>query len=160
MTAVGTNWVPGITPSGTRYLTEETFTTLKNMLNSSDPGDHVMAQQILIQIDVQLSIFYIWLLSKDNRVNRMVNCRTKAGRAFRDAANLFGIAYLDEREFGAHLIDKGWMTPEIFIRLKPGIQKDAKKHNRHNQFYDFSIELKGELKHLDESDELIRLKNL
>lgn len=117
MNAVSKSAVPGL---GTTVLTEETFLVLKNMLDSTDPGDHVMAQQILVRINVRESILWIWLLAmNERRAPRMINARSKAGREFRDQSNLYGISYCNTTEFGKFLVDRGWMTPELFMTLKP-----------------------------------------
>ncbi len=137
-------------------LNEEKYRRLDSMFSSKDPGDHKMGQLILNEVNVQESIYWIWLLTR-RHVNRMVNLRTKDSRALRDACEIFKLSYSKETEFGNWLIKKGWMTPEIFSKLKPGIQGETKNHIRDHEFFDFSIELKQDKKYLDSTDTLTRL---
>lgn len=140
----------------TTILTEETFERLKSMLESKDEGNHKMAQLIINQLDVRANIYDIWRLAKNN-ASKMVNLRTKASRAFRDECNLFGLCYANVREFAVWLESKGWLNPELYQRLCLPIKKHINKNHSH-PFYEFSIEIKPEYKHLDPSDQLTKLK--
>jgi len=140
-------------------IDEELYERLYGMFGSSDEGDHKMGQLILNKQDVQRSIYYIWKLARKYS-SRLVNLRTKDSRAFRDATDLFTLAYARETEFGNHLIRKGWMTPEIFGKIKGIIRDDIQNKTRNDEFYEFSIELKEETKHLDPDDELTKVSDI
>ena len=140
-------------------IDEELYERLYGMFGSSDEGDHKMGQLILNKQDVQKSIYYIWKLARKYS-SRLVNLRTKDSRAFRDATNLFTLAYARETEFGNYLIKRGWMTPEIFGKIKGVIKDDIHTNTRSDKFYEFSIELKEENKHLDPDDELTKVSDL
>lgn len=144
---------------GTRVLTKEDYSTLLNMIRSSDPHDHTMAQLILIQLDVEKSIYLIWKLAKAGNASRMVNLRTKAGRKFRDDSALFSIHYMNEKEFANWLNTRGWLTKELYQKLKPGIRTLIKK-TIENPFYDFHITIKPEFKAFDEEDQLTSISSL
>jgi len=130
-------------------ITEEEFSTLEKMLRSSDTGDHRMAQAILNQCDVQKSIYWIWRLTKDYNSHKMVYLRTKASREFNKESNLFPISYMKATEFAFHLIDKQWITPEIYQYLKSEILHELKLRTQNSNFYDLHITIKETYKELD-----------
>lgn len=140
-----------------KVLNKDTATTLTSMLKSKDEGDHKMAQLILNQVDVEKSIYWIWKITRDIhwQTNNMVNLRTKASRKFRDDTNLFAIANKNAGEFSKWLLDKQWMTPEIYSYLRADIVADIQykvKGFSSCKMFDFTIELKEEYKHLDPND--------
>lgn len=139
-------------------ITEQEFNTLDNMLRSKDQGDHRMAQAILNQCDIQKSIYWIWKLAKHSSSN-MVYLRTKASREFQVSAKLFEIAWMKPTDFAIHLHKKGWLTIEIFARLKPGILDELTQRNKGKNLYDMHATLKDELKQYDpeEADTVISL---
>lgn len=137
-------------------LTEVEYDTLNKMLHSKDPGDHTMAQQLLNQCDIQQSIYWIWKLGQRN-ANRMVYLRTKASRAFAEESCLFEIAWLSHTRFALHLIKKGWMTSEIYLRLKEGIIEDLRDKNKNDTLYDILITIRPEIKQFDPEDTLTPL---
>lgn len=128
-------------------LTEETYNTLKGMLSSADEGNHKMAQLILNTCDIEQSIYWIWRLVREVGNWRMVNLRTKASRAFRDMSELFNIGSKAHLSFAEWLIQKDWMTPEIYQLLEQRIL-DTLTHQQRNKFYDVTITIKDEYKHL------------
>lgn len=150
---IGTQEVPVI--AGTTVLTEENYLTLDKMLSSCDEGDHRMAQLILNQCNVQLSIYWIWKLAK-YKAHRMVNLRTKASRKFRDDSNLFYISNQNEYEFSKGIDNKNWLTPELFQLLKPGIVRILSHDNR-NRFYNLHFTVREDKKHFDPEQELQEL---
>lgn len=144
--------IPGVT-----VLTESHYETLLCMLRSNDEADHLMAQQILAPINVEKSIFWIWKLA-NLYSSRMVNQRTKIGREFRDRAHLFFIAHKNATEFGSWLIKQGWMTDEIYMRIKDELIEHEKR-TTHSKFYQHTIELKDTLKHLDPNAKPVLFNN-
>jgi hypothetical protein len=150
------NVIERVSENDTRVLTEDMFSTLLKMIRSNDPGDHTMAQLMLIQVDVEKSIYYIWKLAKAGIVYNMVNLRTKAGRKLRDDTSLFFLANAHEVAFAKFLKNRGWLTPELYQKLKPGIMVDMKLGLTH-EFYDIHVTIKPEFKHLDEKDQLKKL---
>lgn len=151
-----TSTTSAVPVSGTAVLTDETFETLKNMLKSTDEGDHKMAQLILNQLDVQANIVRIWQLSK-HYAHRMVNLRTKASRKFRDDTNLFWISSASPYSFAGWLNRKDWLTHELFQYLKKDIVKHLSYRDDHT-FYRLSFEIKEEYKHLDPEQKLQHLR--
>lgn len=136
-------------------LDEESYNSLVSMLKSNNEEDHKMAQLILNTCDIQKSIYWIWKLA-NYYAFRMVNLRTKAGRYFRDNANLFGIAGTAGPKFVEHLEHKGWLTPEIY----QVIEKDTIERLKrvcHNKFYNVSIQIKDEYKHYPANTNQINL---
>jgi hypothetical protein len=156
MSTKTTNTAPQVNP-GVSVITEETFETLKGMIKSSDPADHLVAQMILTQVDVQKSIYWIWKLAIVNS-HRMVNLRTKAGRAFRDDSNLFYLSNASATGFGSWLVRRGWITDDIYQRIKKDLVNEA-GYGCQSGFFEYSIALKDELKHLDPSASPIILKD-
>lgn len=150
MEVLETTNVGSATTADPTILTEETANSISTMLKSNDEGDHKMAQLILNQVNVEKSIYWIWTIAK-YRPDRMVNLRTKASRAFRDACDLFTIAYQSPDQFSRFLINKGWMTPEIYSKLLNSLLKDLQfKINGMSsaKTFEFSINIKEEYKHL------------
>lgn len=150
MEVLETTNVGSATTADPTILTEDTTNSIVSMLNSKDEGDHKMAQLILNQVNVEKSIYWIWVLAR-HRCDRMVNLRTKASRQFRDACDLFSIAYQSADNFSRFLINKGWMTPEIYSKLLNSLIKDV--NYRLNgmaaaKTFEFTIDIKEEYKHL------------
>lgn len=151
MEVLETTNVGSATTADPTILTEDTANSLKAMLGSRDEADHKMAQLILNQVNVEKSIYWIWELAKGGRPEKMVNLRTKASRQFRDSCDLFYIAYSGADVFSKWLMDKGWMTPEIYERLVMSLIKNiAYKLNgmAAAKTFEFSINIKEEYKHL------------
>lgn len=153
----GTATVSGKTDT-VKVLNEDSYNTLNRMLSSTDEGDHKLAQLTLNQVDVQASIYYIWMLARKH-VNRMVNLRTKASRAFSEEANLFRIAYYGPNEFAMFLEKQKWITPQLYMLVVRGIKHDLAKTHKHH-FYDLHATLKDEYKDLDNTDTLTPLKDM
>ena len=129
-------------------LDEEGYNTLRDMINSSDEGNHKMAQLILNTCDIQKSIYWIWKLSRHGwGVHRMVNLRTKASRAFRNKSNLFSISSKGSLPFIEFLDRQGWLTPEIYKREEETIIDLATRQFDH-RFYTVEFTIKDEYKHL------------
>lgn len=137
----------GRVPMGT-IITETEYESLRLMLNSSDEGNHEIARQILNGCDDQASIYWIWLLTKGFFSHKMVNLRTKASRAFKDSVELFHNASNNEEEFAGWLINKGWMTEEIFQKLKPGIYKLIANRGK-NKFFNLHVTIDEKYKIYD-----------
>lgn len=137
-------------------LTEQEFLTLEKMLSSKDEGDHRMAQAILNQCDVQASIYWIWKLSKQ-RASNMVYLRTKASREFSKEANLFPISWQKATGFALGLIEKKWLTEEIYQRLKPEIMDEMVQRNKDNNFYEVHLVIKDKYREYDPESEITPL---
>lgn len=153
----GTATVSGKTDT-VKVLNEDSYNTLNGMLSSTDEGDHKLAQLTLNQVDVQASIYYIWMLARKH-ANRMVNLRTKASRAFSEEANLFRIAYYGPNEFAMFLERQKWITPQLYMLVVRGIKHDLAKTQKHH-FYDLHATIKDEYKDLDNTDTLTPLKDM
>ncbi len=138
-------------------LTSHEYDTLNKMLSSNDQGDHKVAQAILNQCDVQKSIYWIWKLSKGNKSSRMVYLRTKASREFEKTANLFHISYQKATAFAFGLIQKNWLTEEIYQYLKPEIMDELVARNKEANFYDIHITIKDQYKEYDPEHTLLKL---
>ena len=136
-----------------KVLNKDTAATLTSMLKSKDEGDHKMAQLILNQIDIQKSIYWIWRISKDSyNTYRMVNLRTKASRKFRDDCELFTIASKQTSDFLKWLINKSWLTPEIYSYLLDDIIEDLRFRlggMSCAKMFNVAINLKDEYKQYD-----------
>jgi len=139
-------------------LNEHSYGRLKGMFNSEDEADHKIGQILLSKVNVEKSIYYIWLLAQNCRPGNLVNLRTKAGRELNEACQgVVRFQWTSEPEFGRFLISKGWMTPEIFMKLKEPLRNDVHNKIAREPFYEFSIELKQENKHLDPDDKLTKI---
>lgn len=137
-------------------LTYQEFSTLEKMISSSDQGDHRVAQALLNQCDVQKSIYWIWKLSK-GRTQYMVYLRTKASREFEKESDLFHISYKKATAFALHLIEKKWLTEEIYQYLKPEIMDELVARNKEANFYDIHITIKDVYKEYDPDHTLVKL---
>jgi hypothetical protein len=87
----------------------------------------------------------------------MVNLRTKASRQFRDDTSLFSLSTMGESSFIDHLNKKDWLTPEIFQKLMAKLNSDIVFRLTGitcSKFYNFTMELKPEFKHLNPEDKL------
>lgn len=156
-TAVETKVVSAIDTT-TTILTEDSANTLNKMLGSKDPADHLVARQILNQLDVEKSIYWIWQLAK-NHNTRMVYLRTKASREFNTKAQVFTISYKKSLEFAEWLNNKKWLTHDIYQALKDDINKTMKDKLK-NVFFDSHITIKDYYKELDPNNEIINLSKL
>jgi len=151
-----TKTVPG--KLGT-VLTEPEYDTLNAMLSSRDEGDHRMAQAILNQCDIKTSIYWIWKLARTHS-HKMVYLRTKASREFRDATDLFSLGYMKYTPFALAMHEKGWLTPEIYARIKPGILDELIERNKNNNVYNIHVTIKDAFLNYDQDDQLLQLTNL
>lgn len=154
---VGTQTVPVV--AGTAVLNEQTYERLLQMLKSKDEGDHKIAQMILNQVNIEKSIYWIWLLCRHGWYvqQNMVNLRTKASRKFRDESEMYSLGNKAEAEFIKHLERKKWLTPEIFQTCLKKLQNDIVF--RVNgitcaHMYNFTMEMKPEYKYLNPTDTL------
>jgi hypothetical protein len=138
-------------------LTLKEYETLDKMLSSTDKGDHTMAQALLNQCDIQKSIYWIWKLSKKGNSSRMVYLRTKASREFEKTSNLFHISWQKATAFALNLVEKGWLTEEIYQYLKPEIMDELVARNKEANFYDIHITIKEEYKEYDPEHTLLKL---
>jgi hypothetical protein len=141
-------------------LNEETYDSLHKMLSSKDEADWKMAQLILNTCDIEKSIYWIWKLARISWYSsRMVNLRTKASRNFRDHSRLFFISQKGHRSFAEFLDTQRWLTPEIYQMLENDILRSNKSQCR-NTFYDVTITIKDEYKHLTNNVEPINIENI
>lgn len=138
-------------------LDQEMYESLLSLLKSSDEENHRLAQFTLNTCDIQKSIFWLWKLAKHSNRNRMVNLRTKASRYLQATAELHNIAFKNEAEFAEWLIDKNWMTQDIFQVLEPHIIEKL-KDQCDNIYYDVTVKLKEEYKHLTPNHQEISFK--
>lgn len=138
-------------------LNEETYNSLLSMLKSNNEEDHKMAQLILNTCDIQKSIYWIWKLAQ-YYASRMVNLRTKASRYLRDNSDLFHIWGISGPKFVEHLQRKNWLTPEIYQIIEEDTLERLKNQCR-NKFYDVTIQVKDEYKHLVANSNPINFKD-
>ena len=137
---------------------EQLYERLKLMLNSRDAENYTMAQLILVQVDVEKFIYYIWRLSKHHG-DKMVNRRTKAGKIFETQSSVSTIGFKTATGFAAWLQKKNWLTPEIYSKLKKDINFELSNTAR-SHFHDHYVKLKPQYKHLDLDDELTNSREL
>jgi hypothetical protein len=140
----------GRVPMGT-VITEKEYESLRLMLHSSDEANWEVVRQVLNGCDDQASIYWIWMLSRRGFAGRMVNLRTKASRAFQESVNLHRNSWNNEEEFAQWLIEKGWMTEEIFQKLKPHIYKLI-ANRAQNLFFDIHATICTRFQHYDPSN--------
>lgn len=138
-------------------LTEAEFQTLDKMIRSTDKQDHTMAQLALNQCDVQKSIYWIWELARHGKASNMVYLRTKASREFVKECELFRISWMNATDFGLWPKRKGWLTEEIYQRLKPEIVKQLKDRNEKGNFYEVHIVIKEKYREYDPQSTLTHL---
>lgn len=138
-----------ITSAGT-VITEVEYYTLLGMLKSSDSENHKIAQLLLNRCDVAKSIYWIYKLSNEY-ASRMVYLRTKASREFQKSCDLFTISYKKPEYFAKWLVEKNWLTPDIFQRLKSGILSDLKRQCS-NEYFDIYVTLREKYAEYDPSD--------
>lgn len=137
-------------------LDQEMYESLDSLLNSSDEENHKLAQFTLNTCDIQKSIYWLWKLAKKHQY-RMVNLRTKASRYLQTTAELPSLRSMNETDFAEWLIDKDWMTQEVFQVLESHILNSL-KDQCDNQYYDVTVKLKEEYKHLTPNHQDIPFK--
>jgi hypothetical protein len=154
------NYVPLVaTPTKSGVVTildEGSYTSLLSMLKSSNEEDWKMAQLVLNTCDIQKSIYWIWKLAR-YYCHRMVNLRTKASRYLREKADLFWISSQSGPKFVEHLEKKGWLTSEIYQIIEDETIERV-KYQSQNKFYNVTIQVKDEYKHLVANSNLINFK--
>jgi hypothetical protein len=136
-----------------KILSEQEYERLVKLYQS--PRENwAIANEILISIDREANIFYIWQIAK-RFYNVALNLRIKKHRHFRDDINFCALAHLGNNGFAQYLEKKGWLTPERFqILYKDIIDKTIRSVSLKHSFYELklSYELKPEYKHLDPTD--------
>jgi len=138
-------------------LDEDTYNSLLSMLKSNNEEDHKMAQLVLNTCDIQKSIYWIWKLA-ERYASRMVNLRTKASRYLKENADLFWISSQSGPKFVEHLERKGWLTPEIYQIIEDETINRI-KYQSQNKFYNVTIQVKDEYKHLVANSNPINFKD-
>jgi len=134
--------------TGTAILDEQGYEKLKLMFDSEDEENHLIGQMILLDYDVNKSLYWIWRLSKGYVFN-MVNLRTKKGRAFRDATDVYKLSNYDGNQFAVVLEKRGLLTPELFKLLEQDIIDSTSWYTNH--FYQVKLEIKDKYKHLTQT---------
>jgi len=139
-------------------LTEHEYDTLNKMLKSKDHADHTMAQAILNQCDIPKSIYWIWKLARNGNTTRMVYLRTKASREFSSTSTLFHISNQRATSFALYIVNKKWLTEEIYQRLKPEILDELSARNKEGNFYEIYVDIKETYAEFDPESALTHLK--
>lgn len=141
--------------SDTTILNENSYETLDKMLSSKDEADHKVAREILNQLKIRESIYYIYKLARKHS-HRMVYLRTKASRQFVKDTDLWNLSTTREWEFPIWLQKKGWLTTELFQKFKDYYLERVKQISR-NEFYDIHVTIKDDYRDLDPYSEMLKL---
>lgn len=123
-------------------IDEDGYNSIMKMFSSNDPADWEVARRILYGCNERKSIYWIWkIMCKYAWTNRLCVMRTLAAREFRDSIAQFEICRMREEEFAGWLLDRRWMTPEIFGMLKNSILEYIVQRAE-NKFFDIYVDLK------------------
>lgn len=135
-------------------LNEDSYNRLGDLLSSTDSENHVLAQVLLTKVNIEKSIYWIWMLCRMyKRCHLMVNLRTKAGRKFRDDVDLFRLQNMDAYAFAEWTNRKGWLTKEIYNLVKDAVILKFTSTTA-NIFFDMQFVIKDEFTHLDSKENI------
>ena len=137
-----------------KILSEQEYEGLAKLYASRNKDNKSLADAIMVQLDHEANIMYIWKLARKYNYDLM-NRRIKKHREFIADLDLYSLIGKDDKCFADYLIKRGWMTHERFMILKHSIINNIiKVTNLKHSFYELklSYELKPEYKHLDPTD--------
>lgn len=126
--------------SNLRIMDQELYERINGMLNSSDKEHWPIAEDILMTVDVDKSIYWMWKLIRNHwwRFNR----RRKAVREKITQHRILSIIVSrNEHYFADYLVREGRMTEEIWNRLYPHIMKHM-EHKMQNPWFDVELKMK------------------
>ena len=126
--------------SNLRIMDQELYERVNGMLSSSDKEHWPIAEDILMTVDVDKSIYWMWKLIRNHwwRFNR----RRKAVREkITQHDVLCRIVSRNEHSFAEYLAREGRMTEEIWNRLYPEIIKHM-NYKTANPWFDVELKMK------------------
>lgn len=124
-----------------RIMDKELYEKLKDMFYSSDKGNYPIAEQILIDCDIEKSIYYMWKLLKNDGIIYKLNRRLKKIRNFIDMPHIRAISYKSLYNFVFYIKTEKLLTPEIWTIVESDITKMVKLKCV-NDFYDVELKLR------------------
>lgn len=124
-----------------RILDKELYERLRSMFLSGDKGNYPIAEQILIECDIEKSAYYMWKLLKGDGVSYKLNRRLKRVREFIHNKHVSKYSYCGVYNFALYIKTEKLLTPEVWEMLKPEITDIVKKKS-HNDFYDVELKLR------------------
>ena len=126
--------------SNLRIMDEELYNRLNGMFNSSDKEHWPIAEDILMTIDIDKSIYWIWKIVRNHwwRFNR----RRKAVREnLTQQRTLCIIVSKTDHWFADWLVKEKRMTEEIWNRLQPAVMKHMESKIV-NPWFDVELKMK------------------
>lgn len=126
--------------SNLRIMDQELYERINGMLSSSDKEHYPIAEDILMTIDVDKSIYWMWKIMRPHwwRFNR----RRKAVREkITQHPILSHIVGRQIYPFAEWLVREGRMTEEIWGCLGKDVENTVKTRSN-NQFYDVELKMK------------------
>lgn len=124
-----------------RIMDAALYETLKDMFNSRDKENYPIAEQILIDVDIEKSIYYLWKLLKGEGVIYKLNRRLKRVREFANNKHIYFSSTRSTYNFALYLKDNELLTPEIWSMLESDI-RDICQRKAENHFYDVELKVK------------------
>ena len=124
-----------------RILDKELYERLSSMFLSRDKGNWPIAEQILIECDVEKSAYYMWKLLKGDGVIYILNRRLKRVREFINTKHIHRFSYSSIYNFAFYLKTEKLLTPETWLLLEKDIH-DIVTKKVVNDFYDVELKLK------------------
>lgn len=140
-------------------LDDQNYESIKDMLKSSDEGNHIVARKLLYECDINNSLYYIWRLAKaDNCFWPMHENRTKLGREFVSTCNLYTLKNCNTIHFIKYMENRNKLTSDIFYRVIDELIKELKnklKGSLTHEFLDISCVFNEKYKKYLKEDDLI-----
>ncbi len=100
-------------------IDESSFTSIMEMLESSDESNHKVASEILSNCDIDKSLFWIWKVARKCSWKVTGLSRFKNIRLFIEMSDFSTLACMNDEGFIEYLYNKGLLTPEYFTALAP-----------------------------------------
>ena len=123
-----------------RIIDEVLYQTLKDMFNSRDKENYPIAEQILIDVDIEKSIYYLWKLLKGDGVFYKLNRRLKRVRDFLSNVHISNTWNASIYNFTLYVKKTKLLTPEIWNKVESDIQALVKRRCI-NDFYNVELKL-------------------
>lgn len=124
-----------------KIIDYELYEKLKVMFSSSDRGNYPIAEQMLIDCDIEKSIYYIWKLLKSDGFIYKLNRRLKKVRTFLSEPHVRNVSYRNFYNFVTYIKIEKLLTPEIWNIVEPEITKQILGRCL-NDFYHVELKLK------------------
>jgi hypothetical protein len=145
-------------------LDEGSAASLMTMYSSSDAENHVVAQNLILKVDLNVPINYYYLYRIARRgyavADRMINRRTKAGREFETKFNTRVVSSMPLARFLLKLKNDNLLSKDVVEKFNDEVVKEIEKHLKstvYSKLFDFKLSYKEEIGNILDANDFVKL---